>query len=112
MFAPGNMYLFDNRRVLHGRASVLEVPRTSVGQSVPEQTEVDEWREMLTSRLTRVLEEKWLIQVPLAQLYELDKLVEALENYEIAILRLGVSLGWLRNGRRALAACFWNVFHD
>lgn len=79
-FVPGDMYLFDNHRVLHGRARVLKVSRTSVGQSVPEQTVVDGWREMLTSRLMRVLEEKWLIHVPLAQLYELDKLVEALEN--------------------------------
>ena len=55
------------------------MPRTSVGQTVPEQAVVDGWREMLTRRLLRVLEERWLVHVPLAQLYELDKIVDALE---------------------------------
>jgi trimethyllysine dioxygenase len=78
-FKPGDMYLWDNFRVLHGRERVLKVPRTSVGQTVPEQAVVDGWREMLTERLLRVLEERWLIHVPLAQLYELDKIVGTLE---------------------------------
>jgi trimethyllysine dioxygenase len=78
-FMPGDMYLFDNFRVLHGRERVLKGPRTTVGQSVPEQVMVDRWREMLIGRLIRVLEEKWLIHVPLAQLYELDKIVNGLE---------------------------------
>src|SRR6266480_1300935 len=76
-FKPGDMYLFDNFKVLHGRAKVLEVPRTSTGQSVPEQVVMDGWREVLTAKLLRVLEERWLIHVPLAQLYELDKIVDA-----------------------------------
>ena len=71
------MYIWDNFNVLHGREKVLSVPRTCVGQSVPEQVVMDGWREMLTGKLMRVFEERWLIHVPLMQLYELDKIVDA-----------------------------------
>jgi alpha-ketoglutarate-dependent taurine dioxygenase len=74
-FKPGDMYLWSNHKVLHGREEVLKVPRTGVGQTVPEQVVLDGWREMLIGRLLGALEEKWLVQVPLAQLYELDKIV-------------------------------------
>jgi len=73
------MYLFDNFKLFHGRERVLTVPRTCVGQGVPEQAVVDTWREMLTRRLIKILGEKWLIHVPLAQLYELDKIVDSLQ---------------------------------
>ncbi|OAL53487.1 Clavaminate synthase-like protein [Pyrenochaeta sp. DS3sAY3a] len=74
-FKPGDMYLFDNFLILHGREKVLEVPRTSVGQSVPEQTVLDGWRELLTLNLMGVMEERWLTHMPLVQLYELNKMV-------------------------------------
>jgi trimethyllysine dioxygenase len=79
-FRPGDMYLWDNFKVLHGRERVLVVPRTGVGQTVPEQAVLDGWREMLTGKLLRVFEERWLVHVPLAQLYELDKIVDALQS--------------------------------
>jgi trimethyllysine dioxygenase len=77
-FTPGDMYLWDNHKVLHGRERVLKAPRTGVGQTSPEQAVVDWWREMLIRRLLGVLEERWLVQVPLPQLRELDKMVDAL----------------------------------
>ncbi|KAI9775070.1 MAG: hypothetical protein M1839_001462 [Geoglossum umbratile] len=76
---PGDMYLFDNCKVLHGRDRVLTVPRTCIGHSVPEQVAVDRWREILTAKLMRVLKESWLVHVPLAQLYELDKIADAFQ---------------------------------
>jgi len=76
-FKPGDMYLWDNHKVLHGRDKVLKTPRTAVGQTSSEQAVVDRWREILIRRLLGVLEERWLVQVPLQQLRELDKMVDA-----------------------------------
>lgn len=76
-FQPGDMYLWNNHKVLHGREKVLRVPRTGVGQTVPEQVVLDGWREILIGKLLEILDEKWLVQVPLAQLYELDKIINA-----------------------------------
>jgi alpha-ketoglutarate-dependent taurine dioxygenase len=72
---PGDMYLMDNFRVFHGRDRVVLEPRTCVGQSVPEQVVLDGWRDLLISRLIGFMEEKWLIHMPLMQLYEMDKIV-------------------------------------
>lgn len=40
-FKPGDLYIWDNSRILHGRQRVLRVPRTAVGQTVPEQVVLD-----------------------------------------------------------------------
>jgi alpha-ketoglutarate-dependent taurine dioxygenase len=79
---PGDMYLFDNHRVLHGRDCVVREPRTCVGQSVTEQVVLDGWRDLLVGRLLRagaggvmVMPERWLVHVPLMQLYEMDRIV-------------------------------------
>lgn len=40
---PGDMFLWDNYRVLHGREKVFAVPRTGVGQTVPEQVVHDRY---------------------------------------------------------------------
>jgi trimethyllysine dioxygenase len=36
-FQPGDLFIWDNHRLLHGREQVLRGPRTSVAQTVPEQ---------------------------------------------------------------------------
>jgi trimethyllysine dioxygenase len=72
---PGDMYLIDNQRVFHGRDRVISEPRTCVGQSTTEQAVLDGWRDSLIGRLLGFIEEKWLIHMPLMQLYEMDKIV-------------------------------------
>lgn len=74
LLKPGDLYLWDNFRILHGRERVLEVPRTALGQTVPEQVLVDEYRAMNIKWLKDVVEEKWLVHVPDAQLHEMVKL--------------------------------------
>ncbi|MCJ1472473.1 hypothetical protein MMC13_001121 [Lambiella insularis] len=72
---PGDLYIMDNYKVFHGRERVVKEPRTAVGQSVPDQVVMDGWRELLAERLLHVLDEAWLVHVPLMQLYEMDKIV-------------------------------------
>ena len=79
VFQPGDLYIWDNFRVLHGREEVLEVPRTSVGQTVPEQVVVDRYRVLKMERLKGYIDEKWLIHMPPSQLYDLVNLVYAWE---------------------------------
>jgi trimethyllysine dioxygenase len=73
-FKPGDMYLWDNFRVLHGREKVLTTPRTSVGQTVPEQVVLDKHRELKINKLKDVIHEKWLIHLPPSQLDHMDNL--------------------------------------
>lgn len=72
---PGDLYIMDNYKIFHGRERVLKGPRTAVGQSVPDQTVMDGWRELLTERLLHAVDEKWLVHVPIMQLYEMDQMV-------------------------------------
>ncbi|KAI9769571.1 MAG: hypothetical protein M1839_003643 [Geoglossum umbratile] len=78
-FKPGDLYIWDNFRVLHGRERVLTVPRTSVGQTVPEQIVVDGYRVLKMKLLKGYIDEKWLIHMPPPQLYDLVNHVRALE---------------------------------
>lgn len=71
------MYLIDNHGVFHGRDRVISEPRTSVGQSTPEQVVLDGCREALIGTPISFMEEKWLIHMPLMQLYEMDKIVNS-----------------------------------
>jgi trimethyllysine dioxygenase len=73
-FKPGDMYIWDNFRVLHGRERVLTTPRTSVGQTVPEQVVIDKHRELRIHKLKDVIHEKWLIHLPPSQLDHMDRL--------------------------------------
>lgn len=75
---PGDLYIWNNFTILHGRERVLKVPRTSVGQTVPEQVVVDKYRELKVGQLLGHFEEKWLVHVPTPQLCHLVKLVESL----------------------------------
>lgn len=55
---------------------VLSVPRTSVGQTVPEQVVLDAYRVLKMERLMEMgMEEKWLVHVPIEQLDEMVGLV-------------------------------------
>jgi hypothetical protein len=63
-------------KVLNGREQALKEPRTSVGQTVPEQAVVDSWRAMKINRLLEAMDGKWLLHVPQTQLNELIELME------------------------------------
>lgn len=71
---PGDLYIWNNFTILHGRERVLKVPRTGVGQTVPEQVVVDKYRALKIGQLKNHIEEKWLVHVPTAQLQDLVKL--------------------------------------
>ena len=75
LLKPGDMYLWDNFRVLHGREKVLAVPRTGVGQTVPEQVVDDRVRALCIDALRQRIDERWLVHVPTTQLFELVRVV-------------------------------------
>ncbi|CAF9936371.1 MAG: hypothetical protein HETSPECPRED_010310 [Heterodermia speciosa] len=72
---PGDLYLWNNFTILHGRERVLQVPRTGVGQTVPEQVVADRYRALKIGQLRGYLEEKWLVHMPAAQLFHLGELL-------------------------------------
>ena len=72
---PGDLYIWDNFRVLHGRERVLGLPRTSVGQTVPEQVVADRYRVLKMAKLKDFIDERWLVHTPLQQLHEMVRLV-------------------------------------
>ena len=74
---PGDLYIWNNFTLLHGRERVLEVPRTGTGQTVPEQVIADKYRELQVKGLVKHIDEKWLVHLPLTQLCELAKLVRS-----------------------------------
>ena len=73
---PGDLYIWNNFTVLHGRERVLQVPRTGVGQTVPEQIIADRYRALKIGRLRGHLDEKWLVHMPAAQLFHLCELLQ------------------------------------
>jgi len=75
LLKPGDLYIWDNHRVLHGRERVVKVPRTGVGQIVPEQVVSDKYRELQVRKLTRDIDEKWLVHMPNPQLHDLIKIL-------------------------------------
>ena len=75
LLKPGDLYIWDNFRILHGRERVLKVPRTGVGQTVPEQVVADRYRRLCIDVLKSHIEEKWLVHMPEPQLYDLIKLL-------------------------------------
>ena len=78
-FKPGDLYLFNNFTVLHGRDRVVSEPRTIVGQAVPYQVAQDRYRELQIAKLLPYLEEKWLLHIPQLQLQELITLIDTLD---------------------------------
>lgn len=76
-FNAGDLYIWDNFRILHGREQIFTSPRTSVGQTVPEQVVADSYRDMLLARLLPIVDEKWLIHVPESQLVHMVKLLDS-----------------------------------
>ena len=75
-FLQGDLYVWDNFRLLHGRERVEEGSRIGVGQTVPEATVADQYRRLLTEKAVQHLDEKWLVHMPAAQLEELVALLE------------------------------------
>lgn len=71
VFKPGDLYVWDNFRLLHGRENVLKTPRTGVGQTVPEQVVHDRYRALAVSLLKGEVGENWLVHMPMTQLREL-----------------------------------------
>ena len=71
----GDLYVWDNFRLLHGREKVLETPRTGVGQTVPEQVVQDRYRGLCVELLTGWgVGEEWLVHMPIRQVREMVRL--------------------------------------
>lgn len=70
---PGDLYLWNNFRILHGRKSVLRTPRTMVGQTVPEEIVMDRWRDIKIKQI-KGLNDFWLAQLPTPLLDEVIRL--------------------------------------
>lgn len=73
---PGDMYVWDNFRLMHGRETVLDTPRTGLGQTVPEQVVQDRYRALCTARLRDDVDAQWLVHMPMPQLRELLQIYE------------------------------------
>lgn len=71
----GDLYIWDNFRLLHGRERVLEVPRTGVGQTVPEQVVHDRYRALHMDVLKQHVDEGWLVHMPMPQLRQMVRLI-------------------------------------
>lgn len=68
---PGDLYVWDNFRLMHGREMTMDVPRTSVGQTVPEQVVHDRYRSLCATRPKGRIDSQWLVHMPMPQLREL-----------------------------------------
>ncbi|OCL10858.1 Clavaminate synthase-like protein [Glonium stellatum] len=75
-FNPGDMYVWDNFRLLHGRENIFSTPRMAIGQTVIEQVVNDHYRVKQMDFLSRFIGEHWLVQTPTWQLDNLVKLVK------------------------------------
>ena len=74
---PGDLYIWDSFRLLHGLERVLEVPQKGIGQTVPEQDVHDRYRALHVDLLKRHVDEVWLVNMPMPQLREMVRLIEA-----------------------------------
>jgi trimethyllysine dioxygenase len=75
-FNPGDMYVWDNFRLLHGREKIFSTPRLAIGQTVIEQVVNDHYRVKQMGFLSRLIGEHWLVQTPTWQLDNFVKLVK------------------------------------
>ncbi|KAI4625081.1 uncharacterized protein J4E87_004927 [Alternaria ethzedia] len=73
---PGDLYVWDNFRLMHGREKVLTTPRTGVGQTVPENVVHDRYRALCVNMLKGHIDGDWLCHMPMQQLRELVKLFQ------------------------------------
>ncbi|CAM6121128.1 unnamed protein product [Calypogeia fissa] len=73
---PGDLYIWNNFTILHGRERVFETPRTGVGQTVPEQVVADRYRAIKMEAPREHLEEDWLIHMPFTLLYQMIELIK------------------------------------
>lgn len=73
-FEPGDLYIWNNFHMLHGRERTVAEPRTGIGQSVTEQVVTDRYRELLWERAKKVLDDKWLVHMPARQLEEVVRM--------------------------------------
>lgn len=87
-FNPGDMYVWDNFRFLHGRERVFSTPRLAVGQTVIEQVVNDHYRVRQMDFLSRYIGEDWLVQTPTWQLDNLVKLIKRLQQGKISDSRV------------------------
>lgn len=74
---PGDLYIWNNFRILHGRQSVFSEIRTIVGQTVPEEVVMNRTRENKIAQITS-LNKNWLAQIPtelLDQIILLEKYI-------------------------------------
>ncbi|KZL69537.1 gamma-butyrobetaine dioxygenase protein [Colletotrichum incanum] len=76
-FKPGDLYLWDNFRILHGRERTLNTPRLAIGQTVTEQTASDVYREVKVDQLRGYVDEDWLVQTPTFLLNEMLGIISA-----------------------------------
>ena len=74
---PGDLYIWNNFRVLHGLERVLEAPRKGIGQTVPERDVHDRYRALHVDMLKRHVDEAWLVHMPMPQLREMLRRIEA-----------------------------------
>ena len=81
---PGDMFIWNNFKILHGREKVFTSPRTGVGQTVPEQVVHDRYRALCIGMLGGLVDEQWLVHLPMPQLREMVKLVQD-ECYSAAV---------------------------
>ena len=73
---PGDLYVWDNFRLFHGREEVIDVPRTGVGQTVPQHVVHDRYRALCTARLKGRVDGDWLVHLPMPQLREMVQMFE------------------------------------
>nr|POE77926.1 isoform 7 of trimethyllysine dioxygenase, mitochondrial [Quercus suber] len=76
MLKPGDMFIWDNFRILHGRERVFDTPRTGVGQTVPEQICHDRYRALCVEALDGTIDQEWIVHLPMPQLREMNDVVE------------------------------------
>jgi len=77
---PGDMYVWDNFRLLHGREQIFSTPRLAVGQTVVEQVVNDNYRVKQMNFLSQFIDHHWLVQTPTWQLDNLAKLIKEATN--------------------------------
>lgn len=75
IFKPGDLYIWNNFQILHGREGLISTPRTSVGQTVPEQVVSERYRSSQIKRLKSLVDENWLVHVPTHLLYDMARLL-------------------------------------
>ena len=74
---PGDLYIWNTFHLLHSSEPVLKVPQKGIGQTIPEQIVHDRYRALHVDLLKRHVDEAWLLRMPMPQLREMVRLMEA-----------------------------------